>query len=120
MGTFFFIFAIFFFFFQKWTIFSYKKKKIMGKKTKMRPPYWLQKRTPAGPETEVFFRLASEYLDTPVEENMRILAACTSVEESVKNTCRRHCEHTCTRPYKVRLYEMHTHIHVYRKKCQNK
>ena len=24
----------------------------------MRPPYWLQKRTPAGPETEVFFRLA--------------------------------------------------------------
>ena len=25
----------------------------------MRPPYWLQKRTPAGPETEVFFRLAS-------------------------------------------------------------
>ena len=21
-----------------------------------RPPYWLQKRTPAGPETEVFFK----------------------------------------------------------------
>ena len=34
------------------------KKKIKGIKIKMRPPYWLQKRTPAGPETEVFFRVA--------------------------------------------------------------
>ena len=33
------------------------KNKIKGKKKK-RPPYWLQKRTPAGPETEVFFRVA--------------------------------------------------------------
>ena len=39
-------------------IFLPKKKKIKEKKKK-RPPYWLQKRTPAGPETEVFFRAAS-------------------------------------------------------------
>ena len=57
MGTFF-SFLQKMFFFQKWTIFSYQKK-LRKKKKKMRPPYWLQKRTPAGPETEVFFRLAS-------------------------------------------------------------
>ena len=33
------------------------KKKIKGKK-KMRPPYWLKKRTPAGQETEVSCRVA--------------------------------------------------------------
>ena len=53
MGTFFFIFAKKIFFFKNGQYFP-TKKKIMGKKKKMRPPYWLQKRTPAGPETEVF------------------------------------------------------------------
>ena len=56
MGTFFFIFFHFFFSPKKDNIFL-PKKKVKGKKTK-RPPYWLHKRTPAGPETEVFFRVA--------------------------------------------------------------
>ena len=55
----------FFSFLQKKKVFSPKmdniflpKKKNQGKKRRKRPPYWLQKRTPAGPETEVFFRVA--------------------------------------------------------------
>ena len=57
MGTF---FSFFFIFFPppKNGQFFPNKKKIKEKKKKMRPPYWLQKWTPAGPETEVFFRLA--------------------------------------------------------------
>ena len=41
------------FFFSKNGQYFPTKKKIKGKKKK-RPPYWLQKNTPAGPETEVF------------------------------------------------------------------
>ena len=46
-----------FLFFSKNGEYFPTKKKNEGKK-KERPPYWLKKRTPAGPETEVFFRVA--------------------------------------------------------------
>ena len=48
------------------------KKKIKDKRKKVRPPYWLQKRTPAGPETEVFFRLAWLLTVSSVEGNRKI------------------------------------------------
>ena len=58
------------YFFPKMENIFLPKNKIKEKKKKMRPPYWLQKRTPAGPETEVFFRLAlcpniETYVDIP-------------------------------------------------------
>ena len=46
-------------------IFLPKKKKLWGKKKKIRPPYWLQKRTPAGPETEVFLGWPQTSLPLP-------------------------------------------------------
>ena len=57
MGTFFSFLQKKIFFSKNGQYFPTKKKIKEKKKKKKRPPYWLQKRTPAGPETEVFFRL---------------------------------------------------------------
>ena len=47
------------------------KKKLREKKKKW-PPYWLQKRTPSGPETEVFLGwpkaiLSGYYIGVPIQ-----------------------------------------------------
>ena len=49
----------FFSFLQKNGHYIPTEKKIEGGGGQMRPPYWLQKRTPVRPETEVLFRVAS-------------------------------------------------------------